>query len=127
MSDDDLLRILNGARKHNSQNQITGFLVYRNGIFLQVLEGEERELNVVWEIILADSRHDNILELSCKSIAEREFADWAMGFVNMSQQDLSHIAGYSEFMNENFKFEEWIAKPGEALELLLDIKHCELS
>ena len=40
MSSEDLLRLLQQCRANNSELGITGMLVYGNGTFLQVLEGE---------------------------------------------------------------------------------------
>jgi len=40
-SKNDLEQLLIGARKFNSEHDISGFLVYLDGMFLQCLEGDK--------------------------------------------------------------------------------------
>ena len=126
LSDEDLLRILRGAHERNQPRHITGILVYRNAVFLQVLEGEDSDLEAIWAIIQADARHDNIVVIRDAPVQERDFADWSMGFVNLSHKDLSTIPGYSTFLEEDFSPEGLGTKQGLALAFLLDMKYCEL-
>ena len=122
MSEEDLVRILQGARDKNQQYHVTGMLVYKNGIFLQILEGQDDALETIWEIIQADSRHDNIVEIRNRPIKERDFSDWAMGFTNLSGRDFSSIPGYSHFLDSDFSLENLHTKPGFALDFLLSAK-----
>ncbi len=46
-----------------------------------------------------------------------------MGFLNLAHKDLSKIPGYTPFMEEGFSHEALCAKPGQALDSLLDIKY----
>lgn len=123
MSDQELLDLLQVTRERNRRRHITGMLVYRDSIFLQAFEGEEEELEATWASIQADRRHTNIVEIRCVPIAERDFPDFSMGFMNLSQQDLSQIPGYTPFMEEGFSPEALSAKPGQALDFLLDMKY----
>lgn len=127
MSDEDLLRILTGARRKNKAINITGLLVYKDLVFLQVLEGEQSNIQEVWEIIQADSRHANILELSYESLEQREFPDWSMGFVNFSGFDPAAIPGYSDFLNPDYEPEQLRLMPGLAREILLEVKNHNVS
>lgn len=123
MSDDDLLKILRVSRERNQLHRITGMLVYRDAIFLQALEGEDSELEPIWASIKADSRHWNIVEMRYVPVTKRDFSDWSMAFVNMSERDLDSIPGYSAFLAEDFSPEGLRAKPGLARDFLLDMKY----
>ena len=80
MSIEQLSRLMEQSRIRNYQLNITGFLVYDAGSFLQILEGPEAEVHAVYASILRDDRHTNIRQISQKKIANREFGDWAMAF-----------------------------------------------
>ncbi|MDD1617775.1 MAG: hypothetical protein CG439_2841 [Methylococcaceae bacterium NSP1-2] len=57
MSDNDLQTLLEKARKKNEGSAITGMLLYRDGFFAQVLEGELKDIEDLFAIISRDERH----------------------------------------------------------------------
>lgn len=125
-SDDDLLALLQVARDNNQTNHITGMLVYRKGVILQVLEGENDSLAALWSRIKTDSRHHNIFEIYYRSVEERDFSEWSMAFVNMSQHDLSTVSGYTHFLEEDFSLEKFHVKTGLVRNFILNMKNCDL-
>ena len=52
--DNNVNAILEEARANNSEAGITGLLVYRNGVFVQLLEGEKEVVQRVLGKILLD-------------------------------------------------------------------------
>lgn len=105
MSENDLVDLLNVARRNNILQDITGMLLYRNGEFMQALEGEKSAVEELYEHISKDSRHNELLVLARKDIVERVFSNWSMGFENLSGSALSEIEGYSDFIDVAFKDE----------------------
>ena len=99
LSPEELEVILLSARRNNTANQITGMLLYKNGGFMQVLEGEEETLRVTFERICQDSRHKGVLTLLDQPIEQRDFADWAMSFRHLQDSDLKSMPGHSLFMD----------------------------
>jgi hypothetical protein len=79
-SDADLADLVARARTHNAAHGLTGMLIYAEGNFLQVLEGDEREVDELFARIQRDHRHGHIVCLERAAVARREFADWDMGF-----------------------------------------------
>jgi bifunctional N-acetylglucosamine-1-phosphate-uridyltransferase/glucosamine-1-phosphate-acetyltransferase GlmU-like protein len=77
--DSDLKDMLLQSRANNSEAGITGVLLYHRGTFFQVLEGEEEQINAMFEKIKADPRHHNIIKMKSGTMAERNFPDWSMG------------------------------------------------
>ena len=70
--------ILADARTYNPKNNITGALICREDIFLQLLEGPEDKLLLTYNKILNDDRHLDI-ELLVKELCEdRLFPTWSM-------------------------------------------------
>lgn len=70
--------ILFSARHHNQRNDITGALICREDIFLQLLEGPETAVHATYARILRDSRHVDAKLLHTGACAARQFPDWAM-------------------------------------------------
>jgi hypothetical protein len=63
-------------------------LLYRDGDFLQVLEGEEQAVRKACERIYDDKRHNTNLELDQSDIEERDFGQWSMGFKRLTNEDI---------------------------------------
>ena len=72
--------ILESAVRHNSEDHITGMLLYAEGNFLQVLEGDREPLNDLYGRLTHDTRHRRLLLLGFEAIDERLFPGWSMGF-----------------------------------------------
>ena len=70
--------ILLDARRCNKRDGITGALVCRHDIYLQLLEGPEAQVKATYARILRDDRHVNIQQLLCQPITTRLFAQWDM-------------------------------------------------
>jgi hypothetical protein len=74
--------ILEGSRRNNNRDEITGILMYEDRTFFQVLEGEQSAVeDCYYKRILNDPRHCR-LALYWYGLSERRvFSDWAMGYV----------------------------------------------
>jgi hypothetical protein len=70
--------ILVSARRHNERNGITGSLVCRADVFLQLLEGPRGAVTATIGRILRDDRHIEPAILHCGDVPERMFPDWTM-------------------------------------------------
>ena len=84
LSVDELNHLLDRARVRNSQEGVTGVLLYSHGNFIQYLEGPTTGLEKVYAVIKADPQHQGIIELMREPIQSREFSDWSMAFRNIS-------------------------------------------
>lgn len=94
LSEEDLRIMLEQARTKNRQCGITGLLLYSEGQFLQVIEGEEATVRSLYEVIEQDSRHAYVQKLADGPIPRRYFASWAMGFAATGPVALTQVAGY---------------------------------
>ena len=70
--------ILADAKTYNPQNDITGALICREDIFLQLLEGPKENILLTYSKILNDDRHLNIKLLVEKFCQNRIFPKWYM-------------------------------------------------
>ncbi|MEO1280523.1 MAG: BLUF domain-containing protein [Pseudomonadota bacterium] len=77
--DEGMLRqILGTARKNNLRDDITGSLICRDDLFLQLLEGPTVKVSEAFGRILRDDRHVDVTELVKAPTTARIFPDWAM-------------------------------------------------
>jgi hypothetical protein len=88
--------ILAQARQHNPALGVTGILCHCGDTFLQVLEGGRDAVNVLYTRISCDPRHRDVAVLHFEEVAERRFAGWTMGQVNMAKVNPSIVLKYSE-------------------------------
>ncbi len=98
-SEDELVRLLKKARLSNQRLGITGMLLYKDGNFMQVLEGPEVAVEALFSKISKDKRHHGTILLFTRKITEREFPDWSMGFQNLQGTDVHDLPGYTTFLN----------------------------
>lgn len=117
-SDDDLIALLNKSRKNNSQLGITGILLYKDGTFLQVLEGEAAVVRKLYDIIQSDSEHQGATIIEEGELHERQFRDWSMGFYNFDDKVTQAIPGFSQFMSKSLTISDFNADPSGYHELL---------
>jgi hypothetical protein len=94
----ELSDLLAGARAHNQAHGISGLLLYHEGVFLEVLEGAEEDVQSLYAKIEVDPRHTHCRLLLRSVIVKREFGEWLMGFVD-PQAAAHDLAGYVEYRN----------------------------
>ena len=73
-----LSAILIASRANNRKRDITGALICRSDIFLQLLEGPEQQVKSTYAAIQNDDRHINIYHLLEQNVDKRLFPAWAM-------------------------------------------------
>ncbi len=113
--DDELQKLLEVARLNNSKKSITGMLLYCNGNFIQLLEGDEQELTNLFEIISRDARHLEVKKIIEGKIDKPQFPDWSMGYKYLFPQQLTNLE-----QHENVDVAAFIRKtqPYKLLKLL---------
>ncbi|HEX4872658.1 MAG TPA: BLUF domain-containing protein [Nevskiaceae bacterium] len=94
LAETDLRALLEVSRRNNEASRISGLLLYAEGSFLQLLEGEEAALLATYERIRRDSRHSELRLLTQSPISRRRFADWSMGFDFADAAALGELPGY---------------------------------
>jgi len=68
----------NEARHCNTRDDITGALICRADMYLQMLEGEEDSVQAAYTRIEQDDRHVEVKRLARGPIEARMFGAWAM-------------------------------------------------
>jgi hypothetical protein len=70
--------VLLDARRCNERDDVTGALICRQDVYLQLLEGPTAAVQATCERIKRDDRHVEMTVRVTENVAERMFGDWAM-------------------------------------------------
>lgn len=73
-----LSTILEEARRCNTRDGVSGALVCRQDIFIQLLEGSMEAVDAAYSRICRDDRHVGIKQLVRRRVSRRFFGNWAM-------------------------------------------------
>lgn len=92
---EDLLEsLLIQSRDRNKRLDITGMLFYFNHTFIQLIEGKEADVKLLYKDICNDTRHKRVITLKQGARSERYFQDWSMGFKSIDNNQLNVIEAY---------------------------------
>jgi hypothetical protein len=88
--------ILQQSLARNPAQGITGVLCHAGDVFMQVLEGGRTPVNELYNAIVRDPRHRQVMILHYREVSERRFASWTMGHVKLDKINPSLLLKYSE-------------------------------
>jgi hypothetical protein len=114
----DLTDLLTQSRDANLVGGTTGLLLYVDGNFMQLLEGDRKRIEELMVRIKRDSRHNDVNILEEGLISERSFPDWSMAFLDFHAPQVRALPGYSTFLEGPFAAEETSPSPSQNLKLL---------
>ena len=117
----ELRELLEVSNRNNRARAVTGMLLYKDGNFMQVLEGEDGVVHGVHDKIARDPRHHGLITLLQEHLPGRQFPSWSMGFKDLGS-DLDNPEGYNEFLNLPLTSQEFKSDPSRAQKLLLTFK-----
>lgn len=95
-TDASLTDLLKASHSNNRELDVTGMLLFIDGKFIQVLEGEKQVVRDLFEIIRQDPRHKKVNVIIEGRTEKRNFAEWHMGFKSLSGPDFKRIIGYKD-------------------------------
>lgn len=99
MEDSELLFLLDESREKNQRLGITGMLLYKEGNFMQMLEGEKSTVLELYDTINRDERHKDVITIITGDLKKRNFENWSMGFSNMNKA--GDFPKYNEYFKKN--------------------------
>ena len=95
----ELIKMLKASVQRNTRAGITGLLLYKDGDFMQALEGEEEVVIRLFSKISRDPRHHRVIPVIHEPIKQRNFPNSAMAFRDLDTAELRNLPAYSEFLN----------------------------
>ena len=112
----EIPELLQQVRIANAKQEITGMLLYINGSFLQVLEGQPEMVDAVFNRILIDKRNAQVRPIARESISERSFEGWTMMHKTLDAVEAGELIGETDY----FTSPTWLTQldPSRAKKLL---------
>ena len=91
----DIFQIVQTSAANNAKDGLTGFLLFRNGVFFQLVEGEQNALHGLLDRLERDMRHRHIRVIDDSEIEARAFAQWRMKRLrdDTAQEAVADVAG----------------------------------
>jgi hypothetical protein len=118
----DLSLLLAQSREKNASLGITGLLVYGKREFIQLLEGNKKDIFDLYDTIVKDERHQQVKLLWDGEIEDRSFRDWSMAFLNIEDIDQDKLAGYSHFLQQGIPSLHLTGSKSTGRRLLIDLR-----
>ena len=87
----DMEQLLLEARTNNLKNDITGCLIYYNGGFIQIIEGEKDKIIELFGKIKIDTRHTDVHLFSDDTITQRTFTNWGMSYIIINEHSSNKL------------------------------------
>ena len=85
MTAEQIDELTRASASNNERDDITGMLVASGQLFFQLIEGPDAAVDALFERIMADSRHRNVLVLRTEQgDLKRMCPDWAMRKADLS-------------------------------------------
>jgi hypothetical protein len=122
LSDEQLDQILAKSRINNLAKGITGILLYKEGSFMQFLEGPKEAVLSLTNTIKSDPRNHGLIVVHQEEHSGREFNNWAMAFKKINSTTSLEVPGYSDYIDLPFTSETFLMNPTKTLEVLLGFK-----
>lgn len=118
--------ILKDSRSSNEKKGITGMLLCTQDRYFQFLEGDEQEVNAVFDKIKKDPRHTGVYVRIRGFNHRRIFEEWSMASWMLSKEELSHLSGLQDLRsymripyNETFSHKKFMGMMQNILEIWL--------
>ena len=101
LTEDALLKLLAGSQKRNASRGITGILLHSEGNIIQVIEGPLEAAEALYTKIAMDSRHGGVTLISRKSVEQRDFPEFKMGFKRAKRCDFKEqLPGFTDVVEQ---------------------------
>ena len=122
ISKENIEELLLNARHNNARHNITGLLLYHDGAFLQVLEGDRRTISNLFERkLMRDSRHKSVTLFHDEKIEQRKFKYWNLAYSDLTESSPGISAPYRELLSQRRSLYELNTNTHKALDLVRQI------
>lgn len=88
-----LVELADSAAENNKSLQVTGFLHFASGRFVQYLEGDQVAVKTILEKISQDTRHQVTATAWEQQLTKRRFPRWAMRWIRSTEMTEIKLEG----------------------------------
>lgn len=90
----EVFRIIETSARNNPAREVTGFLAFAHGLFLQLVEGPAQALDELLEVLKGDPRHHGLEIMERGPVAARSFPGWRMERLAIRGDDRSALVAH---------------------------------
>ena len=105
INQDEVAELLDLTEVRNNTAGVNGLLIYSDGNFFEVIEGEETKIKELFENIKEDPRHRNIMIVFEKKIDKPLFEDKEANFISENtkhrQMEVENFLYYIKDLDES--------------------------
>ncbi len=105
LNQDEVAELLDLTEVRNNNAGVNGLLIYSDGNFFEVIEGEETKIKELFENIKEDPRHRNIMMVFEKNIDKPLFEDKEANFISENtkhrQMEVENFLYYIKDLDES--------------------------
>ena len=123
LTEADVMAIMRKAQQNNKRRGITGLTLYKNGNFMQIIEGEREVVESLYQTISRDPRHMNVMAIMTRSVPEREFGEWTMGIHDLNNFDLRTLEAYNPVFEYPLNSQTFVDDASHALAFIRAFKN----
>tara|TARA_R100000935_G_scaffold55294_1_gene85095 strand:+ start:546 stop:950 length:405 start_codon:yes stop_codon:yes gene_type:complete len=102
---EEIEKNLNFSKLSNNKNDITGLLLFSGGNFFQIIEGEKDRIIKLFDTIMADDRHHDIIQIFGKDIHKEAYDGYASDFVldsaDYDQEKFQHYLNQTKVLEKS--------------------------
>ncbi|MHA7059872.1 BLUF domain-containing protein [Aquimarina sp. M1] len=114
LTNSDINELFEYVKHYNTDQNITGILMYSDGNFFQVIEGEKEQIQQLYKKIQLDSRHYNVIKIFDREILNCSFTRYHSSFKVMGEKydhkELQHFLRLERSHNpDNYKNISYLA------------------
>jgi hypothetical protein len=121
MQTDDLQELLEHATRSNAAQGITGALIYADGTFLQILEGDKGLLQDLMARIRRDVRHESVVVLRESEVPTAIFGSWKMAYVSATPKQIAKWVGVNAANDTAESLSETVEEQNRTVQFAQDI------
>lgn len=92
LDDAALAAILMRARERNAKYGVTGVLLYADQSVMQVLEGIDTAVDLIFNIVSGNPLHSGVMIVQDRMIPRRDFESWSMAFPPMDKAAFASLS-----------------------------------
>jgi len=118
----DIDSIVEVSRRNNTRDGVTGMLLYKDGRFLQILEGDEAKVREIASRIEADPRHDEVTVIFDGKMPQL-FNDWSMGYANLNADLFRNHPAVLDYFRKTWCAESFQSAQTRVRRLLLNMRY----
>jgi len=101
---EEISELLKYSKENNNSRGITGILLFSEGNFFQIIEGEKEKILELYQRIKTDKRHHNLIQIVGKEIHNEAYNGYEADFISegsyINPEKFQHYLNYLRVCNK---------------------------